>query len=158
MPHGRVLGVDRHDLAAARGPGFGDDRPRRDQAFLVREREPFAGCEGGEGGGQAREPDDGIEDDIRLRQPGELGELFVGRAGTNAVGRHAERRRLFGEECGIAARRERDHVEVVAVSLDDVERLSADRAGRSENGDAARHGHQPRCGPARRLRRDGEVQ
>ena len=74
LPDRRVLGVDRHDLAAAGGARLGDDRARRDQALLVREREALAGFERGERRGQPGEADDRVEHDVGVGVRGELGE------------------------------------------------------------------------------------
>ena len=118
LPDRRVLGVDGHDLAAARGARLGDDRAGRDQALLVREREPLAGFERGERRGQPGEADDRVEHDVGVGMRGELGE-HVGVVGARrGPGRPARRTRAAcsREQLGVAAGGERDDVVVVAVA------------------------------------------
>ena len=79
LPHRGVLGVDRHDLAAARGARLGDDRTAGDQALLVGEREPLAGFERGDGRRQPGEADDRVEHDVGVGMRRELGQHVRGR-------------------------------------------------------------------------------
>ena len=145
LPDRGVLGVDRHDLAAARRPRLGDDRARGDEALLVGEREALAGFERGERGGEAGEADDRVEDDVGVGVRGELGERAgVVEAGTREIRRHAELGPLLLEQVGVAPGGERDDAEVVAVAAQDVERLGADGPGRPEDDDAGGHGTQAR--------------
>ena len=74
LPHRGVLGVDGHDLAAARRARLGDDRARGDEALLVGEREALAGFQRAERRGQAGEADDRVEHDVGVGVRGELGE------------------------------------------------------------------------------------
>ena len=96
--------------------------------------------ERGERGGQPGEADDRVEHDVDIGVCGELGEhrRVVG-AEARAVGGDAELGGLRGEQLAVASRRERDHLELVTVAADDVERLRADRTGRTQDGDAAGH-------------------
>ncbi len=118
---GTVLRVDRHDLAAALGPGGGHHRAGGDQALLVGQGQALAGFQGGDGGRQPGETDDGVEHDVDLgprRQPGQHSGVVGGTAGQEL--RHAELRRLIGEQGGVPC----PH---------DVERLRPDRPGRTED-------------------------
>ena len=151
MPHGRVLRVDGHDLAAADGARFGDHRTRRDEALFVREREALAGFQRRQRRGEAGEADHRVEDDIDFGERGELGER-VGIVGTGAreLGCDAELDPLAFEERGVAPGGQRHDPEVVAVPVEDVERLGPDGSGRSEDRDADGHAAQVRrSGPAR---------
>ena len=102
---------------------------------------------------QAREADDRVEHDVGVGSAassasasGSSAHARTMSAGTSNVGG------LLGEELGVAAGREGDDAELVAVPREDVERLRADRPGRSEDGHAARHAHEvtgPRAAPGR---------
>ena len=96
LPDRGVLGVDGDDLAAARGARLGDDRPGRDQALLVRERETLARLQRGERRRQPREPDDRVEHDVGVGQRGELGEHARDRRRTRGPGRRERRTRPPG--------------------------------------------------------------
>ena len=113
-----MLGVDGHDLAAARGPRLGHDRARRDEALLVREREALAGFERGERRGQAREADDRVEHDVGVGVRGELGERVgvVERTSGRRSAATPNSARLLREQLGVAAGGERDDPVVVAVA------------------------------------------
>ena len=129
LPDRRVLGVDGHDLAAARRPRLGDDRPGRDQALLVREREPLAGFERGDRRRQPGEADDRVEHDVGVGMRGELGE-HARASSTHERARSGgtpNSRACSREQLDVAAGGERDDAVVVAVTGDDVERLGADR-------------------------------
>ncbi len=140
LPDRRVLGVDRHDLTAARGARLGDDRASRDQALLVREREPLAGLERGEGRGQPREPDHGVQDDVGIRMGGEAGEDggIVG-GGAGQIGRHVELGPLPLEQIGVPAGGQRHDPEIGSVPAQHVERLGPDRTGGAQDDDAGGH-------------------
>jgi hypothetical protein len=142
---GGVLGVDGDDLATAAGPGAGDDGPAGDEALLVGQREPLAVRERGQGGRQAGEPDDGVQHDVGLGQRRELGQrVGIVDAAPGAVGGEPERGALLLEQVGVAPRRQGHDLVAAAGRRDDVERLCADRSGRTEQ-------HDPdglaRCGP-----------
>ena len=109
--------------------------PAGDQALLVREREPLAGFERGERRRQPGEADDRVEHDVGVGERGELGEHLGRVDAASGRGRRGtpNSRGLRGEQLGVAAGGERDDAVVVAVAADDVERLGADRARRSED-------------------------
>jgi len=71
----RVLTVDRQDPPAASLTRGERELPGCDEALLVRQREVDAVLERPEGRVDAREADDGVEDDVRLRALEELGQV-----------------------------------------------------------------------------------
>ncbi len=104
---------------------------------LLAEREALAVLERCERGGQAGEADHRVEHDVDLGEGRQLGEHVRG-IGTEAreVEGNAELGRLLLQQLAVARRGQGDHLVFVAVVADDVERLRADRPGRSEDGDA----------------------
>ena len=146
-----VLGVHGQDLPG-RG-GTGDERAAHHEGLLVREGEPGAGVEGGEGGLQADRAGDGVEDHVpRAEGARERGDLVgprgdarqrcAGLAGGGGDRRGhgvlaggvrddetlgAVREDLRGDELRAgAADGETVHPGGVRVALDDVEGLGAD--------------------------------
>ena len=95
-----------------------------DEALLVREREIDPALERPERGVDAREADDGVEDDVGLRALEQLGQVAA-----DLLQRRVdvvERRRAGGGGAELELR----------VRLDDLDRLAADRAGGPEQRDA----------------------
>jgi hypothetical protein len=149
-----VLAIDRKQPRAA-PPGFGNnDRSSRDKRLLVGERDVSPQSHGLECGGQAGDTDDGGDDQIALylfhqQLGGVLADAYarISREGRSAlsattVGQgkvsNAESLRLFRQQAGVAPRGKPDEaisgvagaaVVKVIQMLDDLERLSADRAG-----------------------------
>jgi hypothetical protein len=145
-----VLAVDRHQLGTRRRPERLHHGPGGDQALLVRQRQPLAPAEGRDRHRQAGEPDDRVDDDVG--DVGEVGELVDdggerqrrGDLGSPCrVADSDERRpelvRLLDERVDRGADAEGDDLVGAAFGPDDVERLCADRAGRSGDGDAGRY-------------------
>ena len=118
-----VLAVDRQDAPAAALLRGERKLARGDEALLVREREVDAVLERPERRVDAGEADDGVQDDVRLRALEQLGQVAA-----DLLERRVdvvERRR---------AGRGRAQLEP-GMRLDDLDRLAADRAGGSEQGD-----------------------
>ena len=141
LPDRRVLGVDGHDLAAAGGARLGDDRARRDQAFLVREREALARVRARPSvAGKPAKPTTAF----RTTSASGCAASSPSTSGSSAhartqLGGHAELGRLLREQLGVAPGREGDDAVLVAVPAKHVERLRPDRAGRTEDDHSARH-------------------
>ena len=133
---GGVLGVDGDDLAGPRGAR--DQLTSDDQALLVRQREGRPGVERGERGGETDRPGDPVEDDVG----GGVAHESDGLVDPERRAVDAERRRLRREAGGVAAGRQAHHLEPVPVRGDHLERLRADRTGRTEDQDAA-HATEP---------------
>jgi hypothetical protein len=93
------------------------------EALLVRKGEVDAALERPEGRVHAREPDDGVEDDIRLRALEEFRQVAADRL---------QRRVDVVERCG--SRGGGAELEF-RMSLDDLDRLAADRPRRTEQRD-----------------------
>ena len=119
-----VLGVHREDASAAAAHRGERQLAGGDEALLVREREVDAVLERPEGGVNAGEPDDGVQHDVWLCPLEQLGEIAADllQRGVDVV----ERRRAGGH----GAERE------LRVRCDDLDRLTPDRAGGAEEGDA----------------------
>ena len=125
----RVLAVDRQQQATAPLP-----RPDRElagghQALLVRERERHSVLERPERRADAREADDGVEDDVG-RAPLEERDGIA--ADLDVLDAVRGRERVEGR----AARLQRAELEL-GMACDDLDRLTADRAGRTEQRDAS---------------------
>ena len=120
----RVLGVDRQQQASS--PLLRRERKLagRDEALLVRERERHSALERPERRFDACEPDDRVQHDIRLRGSEQLGQVTA-----DLRMRDASRSGKLGE-IG-RGRRERAELQLRA-PIDDVDRLTADRAGCAE--------------------------
>ena len=92
--------------------------------------------------------DDGVEHDVDVVARRRLDEACVARRPspraspspfrTRPTKRRREARRLLGEQRGVVERRERGDAEALALPLEHAQRGRADRAGRPEDGDAAR--------------------
>jgi hypothetical protein len=130
-----VLRIHRKDPAAAARERRNGQIARGDEALLVREREIDAALQRPHRRGQARETDDGVEDDVGLGALEELGEVSADlRERSDAV------ERLRSRGCS-------DQLEV-RVRVDDLARLRPDRARRAEQGHAlhaikSREAHPP---------------
>ena len=100
----------------------------RDEALLVRERERDAVLERPQRRPDAREADDGVQDDVGLAALEQANGIAADLDVLDGVrgGELVERRR---------AGQERAELEL-GVRGDDLDRLPADRAGRTEDGDA----------------------
>ena len=123
-----VLAVDREQQAAPAALRGDRELAGRDEALLVRERERDAALERPERRPDAGEADDRVEDDVGLARVEELGGVAADLDVLDAVrGREVVER--------LRARRERAQLELRA-ALHDLERLAADRAGRTEESDA----------------------
>ena len=129
----RMLAVDGEQQPSA--PASGGDRELAcgDKALLVRERERHAVLERPERRANAREADDRVEDDVRRRPLEELDRVTADLHVLDAVlrGERVQRRR---------AGLQRAQLEV-GVRGDDLDGLTTDRAGCSEQGDAL---HRPK--------------
>ncbi len=152
LPHCGVFRIDGHDLAAAGGTRFGDDRPGCDQALLVREREPLARFERGDRRREPGEADDCVEHDVGIGMRGELGQQSrIVEAGTGEVGRNSEGARLLREQLAVTPGGEGNDVVVVTMTADDVEGLGPDGARGPQDHDAASHPFSLRAEPVRLL-------
>src|SRR5262249_49184693 len=131
LERGRVLAVNGEEPAAAARPCGKGEVACGHEALLVGEREVDAVLEGPDRGRQAGEAHDGVEDAFRLRPPQQLDEAAAPRLErrVDAVERARPRRGGAQLELGMAR--------------DDVERLTADRAGGAEEGYAL---HAPSVG------------
>ena len=87
----RVLGVDRQQARAAARERRAHERPARDEALLVGERDVDAGVERRQRGLEPGRPDDRVEHDVGAALGGELRRHGAGRAPGSA---RAPRRRL----------------------------------------------------------------
>jgi hypothetical protein len=92
-----------------------------DEALLVREREGDAALERPQRRGQAREADDRVQDDVGLRTVEQLREVA-----SDLSQRREPVDGLRAGGCG-------DELEI-GVALDDLDGLTADRAGRPQQG------------------------
>ncbi len=118
-----MLAVDRKQPPAAARLRCEGELARGDEALLVREREVDAALERPERHRQAGEADDGVEDDVWLGALEQLGEV------ASDLGQRGE----SVDRCRAGGRG--DELEL-GVGADDLERLPADRPGRSDQGDA----------------------
>ncbi len=145
LVQGAVLAVDRHQLGARRRPQRLHDRAGRDQALLVRQRQPLALAQRGDRHRQTGEADDRVDDDVGVLD--EVGEVVddrrIGQGGGDLgpPGRIADRddTRMqllgLGDE-GLDRRADAQPDDLVArFGADDVDRLRADRTGRAGDGD-----------------------
>src|SRR6185503_13320989 len=106
-----------------------------DQALLVREREVDPVLERPERSGQPREADDGVEHNVGLGLLQKLSEV------TADLGE-------WGEALDVLRARRGGHELELGMGADDLQRLVADRPGRSEERDAL-HPQESRTGPGR---------
>ena len=134
LEQGGVLAVDRQQPASSPLPRVQRQRACCDEALLVREREIGAALERPQRRGQAREADDGVEDDVRLGALEQLDEVAADlRQRREAV----DRLRAGGGG---------DELEFW-MCVDDLERLPADRTGGAQEGNAL---HPPSVRTSRR--------
>ena len=144
-----MLAVDRQDPPAPALERCERQIAGRDEALLVGEREVDARLERGQRRREPGEADDSVQDD-------------VGRAGLDE---RVERRVAAHGDVGDAAACSRSraprsarlpaataHELELRVSVDDLDRLAADRAGSAEQGDAL---HRLKCRDARAARQSG---
>jgi hypothetical protein len=131
----RVLAVDREQKPLPLAPGRECEITGGDEALLVRERERDAVLERPESRPDAREADDGIEDEVGRGTIEKLGDISA-----DLCVLDPELRRELVEQP--RARRQRADGQV-RVGSDHFERLPADRAGRTDDGDSSR-GHRRR--------------
>jgi hypothetical protein len=153
LMHGVVLGIDRQDLAAVFARGLRHDVARRDENFLVRDADAFAGLQRGVDGRDARGADDRRDDGVRLRHRGDGARAFDAgddldrnlheRAQALRIGiaAHGDERGtialdLFGEQLDVRTGREAANAQAIGERVDDGERALADGTGAAEDGEA----------------------
>ena len=132
---GGVLRVDGQDPPSPLLPRGRRELAAGDEALLVGEREVDPVLERPERGRQPCEADDRVEDDIRLRAVEELGEV-------------AADLRQRGKALDVLGPGRGGHELELGMGADDLERLRADRPGRSEERDAL-HAEESRTAPGR---------
>ena len=128
-----MLGVDGDDLAGLRDRGH--QIAADDQRLLVREREGAAGLERGERGAEPHGAGDAVEHDVGLDVAHEL----LGLVGAERGELDLELLGLRLHDLALGAGRQPDHLEAPRIGADHLESLGADRAGGTEDDDAA-HG------------------
>ena len=141
-----VLGVDRHDLAAAALRAAWTTGPPAIRLSLFASASRLPASSAAIVAGKAGEADDRVEHDVGVGSAASSASASGSSSPERArFGRDAELGRLRGEQLGVAAGGERDDLASRrrdgAVPADDVERLGPDRAGRPQDGDA-RHRRQ----------------
>ena len=151
-----MLAVDWQNLGTGAIGQRAEQRAPHDEHFLARERHRISRAQSRLGGPEAHVADGGDHHDIgirtgrQLRQPIGIQQppptrrpLAVHAVGIAHAGlRHIELRELPEEEIAIRGAGQSDDLEEVTVGPDDIQGLSADRAGGPENDDAlglARH-------------------
>ena len=127
----RVLGVDGDDLAGPRDRG--DQLTAHDQGLLVRERERAAGLERSERRAETDGPGDAVEHDVGI----DIAHQLLGLVGAERGVLDLEVLGLRVEGGAVGAGGETDDLEAPRVGADHLESLGADRAGGSEDDDAA---------------------
>ena len=135
-----MLAVDREQKPSTPLPRFERELAGRDEALLVGQRERDAPLERPERRREAREADDGVQDDVRLGHVQQRREIAADLRVLHAA--------LGGQPVELArAGRERAHLELV-VGVDDVERLTPDRPRGAQNRNSlhARNCRRPRAG------------
>ena len=148
--HGAVLRVDGHDLRARCHPRPLNQRARGDQGLLVREGQALSRPQGCQGDGQAREPDNTVEDDVGLfgyrgkralacedlGARGDEGRQLVrfGWVGDGHLPR-VHLARLLREKAYRRPGPERYDLEQAWVGAHYLQRLGADRAGAASDGE-----------------------
>ena len=126
-----MLAVDGDQPPAATVKRRAGERAARDQALLVRQRQSDAVLERPERRADAGEADDRVQDDIR---PGRLEQRR--RVSTDL----GQRTGVRGDDLVARTRARRDRAQLeVGVGVDDLERLTTDRSGCSEESDTSHH-------------------
>jgi hypothetical protein len=170
-----VLAVDGDQRRAALANGLHEQRAGHDQRFLVREQDPLARERCREAGTEARGTDDRRHDrvDVGVRcnvaQRLLAGQNFCRRANAAEL-RGQERGRCWIDDDGksrsmlqallaqprdVAARRECENLVTIAMTLEHVQRVQTDAAGRAEHGDAHRGSHRSNPRRSRPIRKTG---
>ena len=125
----RVLAVDRQQEPSTPLPGCDRELAGRDEALLVRERERHAVLERPDRRAHSGEADHRVQDDVG-RAPLEQRDGIA--ADLDVLDAVLRRQSVEGRRAGLQ-RAERE----IGMRGDDVDRLPADRSGRTEQGDAS---------------------
>ncbi len=126
-----VLGVDGDDLARLRDRGH--EIAADDQGLLVREREGAAALECGERRAEAHGAGDAVEHHVGL----DIAHELLGLVGAERGELDLELLGLRLHRLAMRTGRQPDHLETPRIRADHLESLSADRAGGTEDDDAA---------------------
>jgi hypothetical protein len=131
LPKSVVLAVNRAKTVPRPARQAADEVTRRDEYLFVRERDPFAVLERGDGRAKGRDPGRGDEDQVRVGVCGERDEGL--RAERRARGRkfHGE----LAQAVGVLICPERDDAKAIRMRADYIERLPPDGSGRAEDRD-----------------------
>ncbi len=126
-----MFGVDCDDGSTALAGRAQTDLAAGDETLLVRQGQALAGRQGGDRGTEAGRSHHRVEHDVGLLERGEI----QGSIRPQPVAGDAELVSLPGELLGLTARGKPDHLEIVGIVPDDVQRLAAYRARRSKDDD-----------------------